>query len=140
MGKTIDTDKQRRILDLRARGISYSKIAAEVGVAKQTAIDLCKAQEEAVATLRAIYLEELYEQHRITKEERIAAHASLLERIRTAIQNRDLSDVPTEKLIDLELKLSAALNDEIVEPNFQTSEEQERDRKERRIINEISSL
>lgn len=140
MGLNIDTDKQRRILELRARGYSYAKIATEVGVAKQTAIDYCKAQEEKVATLQALELEELYEQHGITKRERIAAHASLLSRIRTEIESRDFTDVSTEKLIDLYLKASSALSDEVVEPNFQTSEEQERDRQERRMINDLTAI
>ena len=139
MGLNIDTDKQRRILELRARGY-YAKISTEVGVAKQTAIDYCKAQEEKIATLQALELEELYEQHSITKRERIAAHASLLSRIRAAIETRDFTDVPTDKLVDLYLKASSALSDEVVEPNFQTSEEQERDRQERRLINDLTAM
>lgn len=140
MGLSIDADKKRRILELRATGLSYAKISTEVGVAKQTAINVCKAQEEEIATLEALNMEELYEQHRITKRERIAAHASLLARIRTEIEGRDFTDVSTDKLIDLYLKTSASLSGEMVEPTFQTSEEQERDRQERRLINDISSL
>ena len=82
MRQNIDADKKRRILELRARGYSYAKISDEVGVAKQTAIDLCKAQEETISTLEAIELEALYEQHRITKRERIAAHASFYRSLR----------------------------------------------------------
>ncbi len=140
MGVSIDADKKRRILELRATGLSYAKISKEVGVAKQTAINVCKAQEEEIATLEALNMEELYEQHRITKRERIAAHASLLARIRTEIEGRDFTDVSTDKLVDLYLKTSASLSGEIVEPTFQTSEEQERDRQERRLINDLSSL
>lgn len=140
MGLSIDADKKRRILELRATGLSYAKISEEVKVAKQTAINVCKAQEEEIATLEALNMEELYEQHRITKRERIAAHASLLARIRTEIEGRDFTDVSTDKLIDLYLKTSASLSGEMVEPTFQTSEEQERDRQERRLINDLSSL
>lgn len=140
MGLSIDADKKRRILELRATGLSYAKISTEVGIAKQTAINVCKAQEEEIATLEALNMEELYEQHRITKRERIAAHASLLARIRTEIEGRDFTDVSTDKLIDLYLKTSASLSGEMVEPTFQTSEEQERDRQERRLINDLSSL
>lgn len=140
MGLSIDADKKRRILELRATGLSYAKISEEVKVAKQTAINVCKAQEEEIATLEALNMEELYEQHRITKRERIAAHASLLARIRTEIEGRDFTDVSTDKLIDLYLKTSASLSGEMIEPTFQTSEEQERDRQERRLINDLSSL
>lgn len=140
MAINIDSEKKRRILELRARGLSYAKISEEVGVAKQSAVDICKAQEEAIATLHALELEELYETHRITKEERIKAHASLLSRLRAEIAQRDLTDVPTDKLIDLSLKVSSSLKEEIVEPTFQSSEEQERDRQERQIINQLTEL
>jgi intein-encoded DNA endonuclease-like protein len=140
MGVSIDNEKKGRILELRARGLSYAKISDEVKVAKQTAIDVCKAQTEQIATLEAIELETLYETHRITKRERIEAHASLLSRIRKELESRTLSDVPTDKLIDLAIKVSSALSGEIIEPNFQTTEEQERDRKERLLINDFSTL
>lgn len=140
MGVSIDADKMRTILELRATGLSYAKISERVGVAKQTAINVCKAQEEEIATLEALNMEELYEQHRITKRERIAAHASLLSRIKAEIEGRDFTDVSTDKLIDLYLKTSASLSGEMIEPTFQTSEEQERDRQERRLINDLSSL
>lgn len=140
MGLKIDTDRQKRVLELRAKGKSYATIATEVGVAKQTAVDICKDAEERIATLQALELEELYEMHHITKEERISAHASLLSRIRGELENRTFEDVPTEKLIDLSLKVSAALKEEMLEPNFQTSQEQERDRQERKIINDLTHL
>lgn len=140
MGQNIDADRKRRILELRAEGLSYAKISKEIGVAKQTAINICKANEEELATLEALHLQEFYEQHRITKKERIAAHASLLSRIRTEIESRDFTDVSTDKLIDLYLKTSSSLSGEIIEPTFQTSEEQERDKRERRLINDLSSL
>lgn len=140
MGQSIDTDRKRRILELRASGLSYAKISEETGVAKQTAINVCKAQEEEIATLEALNIEELYERHRITKRERIAAHASLLTRIRTELESRDLTDVPTDKLIDLYLKTSSSLSGEMIEPTFQTSEEQERDRQERSLINDLTAF
>lgn len=140
MGRSIDADKKRRILEMRAKGLSYSRIAEEADVAKQTAINVCKDQEEEIATLEAIELEELYETHKITKRERIVAHASLMAKIKAEIDSRNLTDVPTEKLIDLYLKTSSTLNEEIIEPTFQTTEEQERDRRERNLITSLTSF
>lgn len=136
----LDSDKKRSILEYRAKGYSYAKIAQETGVAKQTAVDVCKENEEAIATLQALELEELYETHAITAKERITAHANLLSRIRTEIEGRDLRDVPTEKLIDLYLKTSSALKEEVITPNFQTSKEQERDRKEREYLDRLTAV
>lgn len=140
MGLLIDMQKKRSIMELRAKGYSYAKIAKETGVAKQTAIDVCKESEEVIATLNAMELEELYEEHAITAKERITAHANLLSRIREEIENRDLTEVPTDKLIDLYLKTASALKEEVITPNFQTSKEQERDRKEREYLDRLTAI
>lgn len=134
-----DRDTENRIIELRARGKSYSTIASEVKVGKQTAIDVCKKYKEQIATLKALELEQLYEKQRITSTERITAIASLMQRVREEIDSRDLSQVPTEKLIDLYLKQASALKEEIIEPNFQSSEEQSRDRQEREYLDLLTA-
>ena len=134
-----DRDTENRIIELRARGKSYSTIASELKIGKQTALDVCKKYKEQIATLQALELEQLYEAQRITSTERITAIASLMHRVREEIDSRDLSQVPTEKLIDLYLKQASALKEEIVEPNFQSSEEQNRDRQEREYLDRLTA-
>jgi orotate phosphoribosyltransferase-like protein len=134
-----DRDTENRIIELRARGKSYSTIASELKIGKQTALDVCKKYKEQIATLQALELEQLYEEQRITSTERITAIASLMQRVREEIDSRDLSQVPTEKLIDLYLKQASALKEEIIEPNFQSSEEQSRDRKEREYLDRLTA-
>jgi transcriptional regulator len=134
-----DRDTENRIIELRARGKSYSTIASELKIGKQTALDVCKKYKEQIATLQALELEQLYEEQRITSTERITAIASLMQRVREEIDSRDLSQVPTEKLIDLYLKQSSALREEIIEPNFQSTEEQNRDRQEREYLDRLTA-
>jgi hypothetical protein len=62
-----------------------------------------------------------------------------MQRVREEIDSRDLSQVPTEKLIDLYLKQSSALREEIIEPNFQSTEEQNRDRQEREYLDRLTA-
>lgn len=134
-----DRDTENRIIELRARGKSYSTIASELKIGKQTALDVCKKYKEQIATLQALELEQLYEEQRITSTERITAIASLMQRVREEIDSRDLSQVPTEKLIDLYLKQASTLKEEIIEPNFQSSEEQARDRQEREYLDRLTA-
>lgn len=134
-----DRDTENRIIELRARGKSYSTIASELKIGKQTALDVCKKYKEQIATLQALELEQLYEEQRITSTERITAIASLMHRVREEIDRRDLTQVPTEKLIDLYLKQASTLKEEIIEPNFQSSEEQNRDRKEREYLDRLTA-
>lgn len=134
-----DRDTENRIIELRARGKSYSTIASELKIGKQTALDVCKKYKEQIATLQALELEQLYEEQRITSQERIIAIASLMHRVREEIDRRDLTQVPTEKLIDLYLKQTSTLKEEIIEPNFQSSEEQARDRQEREYLDRLTA-
>ncbi len=134
-----DRDTENRIIELRARGKSYSTIASELKIGKQTALDVCKKYKEQIATLQAWELEQLYEEQRITSQERITAIASLMHRVREEIDRRDLTQVPTEKLIDLYLKQASTLKEEIIEPNFQSGEEQARDRQEREYLDRLTA-
>lgn len=136
----LDADKKQQILTLRAKGKSYASIATEVGIAKQTAIDYCKENEETIATLKALELETLYESHHINKEARIEALSTLKDKLRQEIDRRDLADIPTDKLITLYLNTTAAIKDEAIEPNFQSSKEQERDRQERETLDRLTQF
>lgn len=135
----IDRDTERKIIQLRAMGKSYSTIAKEAEVAKQTAVDTCKRCKEEIATLSALEIEELHETQRVGYSERITALSTLMQRVRAEIDKRDLSDVSTDKLIDLYLKQSAALKEELIEPSFKSSEEQARDRQEREFLDSLTS-
>ena len=134
----MDIEKERIILQLRAEGKSYATIAKETGIGKQTALDVCKKHRERVATLAALELDELYTRQRITSKDRIEALASLSQRVREEIGKRDLSTIPTEKLIELYLKQEAVLEKEIIEPDFKSSQEQEEERRSREYLDGIA--
>ena len=136
----LDADKKQKILTLRAKGKSYASIAAELSIAKQTAIDYCKDNEETIATLKALELETLYESHHINKEARIEALSTLKDKLREEIDRRDLADIPTDKLITLYLNTTADIKDEAIEPNFQSSKEQERDKQERDTLDRLTQF
>lgn len=135
----LTTDQEERILTLRARGKSYKAIAEEANVSKQTAVDVCAKYKERIASLHALELEELYERQHITSRERIEAHSNLMRRIREEIESRELTDIPTDKLIELYIKQASALKEEIIEPTVKSSREEERDRKEREYLDRLTS-
>ncbi len=136
----MEANKKRQIIELRAQGKSYNTIAKEAKVAKQTAIDICKACEEEIATLKAMELEALYETHNITQQGRIERLSSLRDMLRAEIERRDLTDIPTDKLVSLYLNTESSLKEELIEPHFQSSEEQERDRVEREVLDKLTSF
>ena len=130
----IQVEAKLKIVELRAKGTSIAKIAKELGVAKQTVVDVCKDSREEVAALYAVQLDSLYESERITATERIKALSAIFSKMRKELEKRDLAEVPTEKLVDLYLKSLAALDGAVIEPNFKSSSEQKEEREAREAI------
>lgn len=133
------TTKQR-FIELRAKGYSFDKIAKELGKAKQTLIDWSKELEEEIANLKAVELEALYEEYYLLKEQRLQSLGNTLSKLREEIEGRDLSDLSTDKLLEIYLKYSNQVSQEIVEPTFKTSQEIETDRIDRELLEELTSL
>ena len=134
----IQAEDKLKIVELRSLGRSIASIAKEVGVAKQTVVDVCKDMKEEVAALHALQLDELYEKEKIGTEERIRNFSSLLAKIKAELEERSLTDVPTDKLVDMYLKTASALEGAIVEPIFKSTTEQEEEKEERKLLNSIT--
>lgn len=125
---------KENFIDLRAKGFSFDNIAKELKMSKQTLIDWSKELQEEIANRKAIELESLYETYYLLKEYRLKNFGSLLNKIEQELQNRDLSDVATDKLLELFLKYNTQLKEEIVEPNFRSSQELQEEREDRELL------
>jgi len=107
---------KRHFVELRAKGWSLSRIAGEIGVSKTTLATWQHELEAEIASLKAIELEALQEQFYLSKEARIQLLGEQLEVLKQELAGRDLSQVSTEKLLELLLKWQQALKEEYVEP------------------------
>jgi len=133
-------ETKERFIDLRAKGWSFDKIAKELGKAKQTLIDWSKELQDEIANLKALELEALYESYYLLKENRLQTFGAMLTKIKEEIERRDLSDVPTDKLLDLLLKYNSQVKEEIVEPIYKTSQEIIEERQDREILEELTNI
>lgn len=133
-------ETKERFIELRAKGWSFDKIAKELGKAKQTLIDWSKELEDEIANLKALELEALYEKHYLLKENRIETFGVLLRKLKDEVMSRDLSDVPTDKLLELLLKYNSQVKEEIVEPIYKSSQELIEERQDRELLEELTTL
>jgi hypothetical protein len=133
-------EEKERFIELRAKGWSFDKIAKELGKAKQTLINWSKELEDEIANLKALELEALYEKHYLLKENRIETFGVLLRKLKDEVMSRDLSDVPTDKLLDLLLKYENQLKDEIITPIYKTSEEIKEAELDKELLNELTNM
>ena len=116
------TEEKLQFVQLRAEGRSYSAIAKQLRVSKSTLSAWNKELKEQVAEQKAERLRELYESYYMLKEARIKQLGETLKMVNEALAQKDLSQMPAEKLLDSKLKLIRELKDEYVETDTETSE------------------
>jgi hypothetical protein len=132
-------DVKEKFIELRAQGYSFDKIAKELGKAKQTLVDWSRELQEEIANRKALELEALYEKYYLLKEHRLKSFGETLSKLQKEIESRNLSDVPTDKLLDLQLKYLTFIRDEYTEPQFRSSQEIAEERIDKQIIEELTA-
>ena len=102
-------------IELRAKGLSYAKIAKRLKVSRNTLASWSQELEAEIASLKAMELESLQEQYFLLKEGRIKLLGETLKGLQAELQKRDLGSVSTDKLLDMWLKVYEALKEEAIE-------------------------
>jgi transposase len=123
-GNTIDVENETddlgkeeqksRFIHLRAKGLSYAKIAKELKVSTSTLSNWNQELLVEIAQIKAMELEALQEEYFMLKEGRIRLLGGQLKTIQEEINGRDLSKVSTEKLMELQLRYFGELKTEYV--------------------------
>jgi hypothetical protein len=85
-------------------------------------------------------LEAIYESYYLLKENRLETFGGLLNKIKDEVLNRDLTDVPTDKLLDLFLKYNTQIKEEIIEPTYKTSLEITEERIDKQLLEELTAI
>jgi len=106
---------KNQFIEMRAKGHSIRSIAKHLNLSPTTLVNWQSDFDAEIARLKSVELECLYEQYHILKEHRIETLGKQLENIKTAISGRDLSDVATEKLLDLQLRYMDEIRKELVD-------------------------
>ncbi|MDI6809868.1 MAG: helix-turn-helix domain-containing protein [Candidatus Eisenbacteria bacterium] len=135
-----DQETRLKFVELRAKGLSFSSIAKELRVSKQTLMDWSKDLEEDIANLRAIELEALQEEYYLTVRRRVELLGERLKSVKEELDKRDLKEIPTEKLFDLLLRCSSLLKEEYIEPHFRSTKEWIEDRARTEELNSLLHL
>ena len=129
----IQNKTKLQVLELRAEGVSYARIAEKTSISKQSVVDIVKGNIDSVATLQAIAMEAFLDESRVNYKGRLEQLSALHKRLREEIERRDLSEVPTDKLINLYLKTSDSLKAEVRTPCIKSTTEQEKDASNREM-------
>lgn len=108
---THNLDQKQTFIELRAKNNSFAKIAEQIGVSKPTLIKWAQDDQTArgIHNLNALFIDEIQEKQRIGTQHRLAIFGDILQRAKEELATRDLSEVPTDKLVSLIIKTTNAI-------------------------------
>lgn len=98
-------------MELRAQGKSFASIAEELNVSKPTLIEWSKDMQIKIANLRAVNEEALRERFKLTKEHQLQILFQQFNVLQAELENRDLAELPIDKLYGLLFKLADELQE-----------------------------
>ena len=104
------TEKQQEFIELRAKGNSFDRIAKTLGVSKGTLINWSKELDVEVGNYVSIEADALLDKYKMAKLNQLENYGLQLERIRKELEKRDFADIPTPKLVEMELKMLETVN------------------------------
>lgn len=113
MAKSLDDVE--KFIELRARGLSFEKIAQELGVSKPTLLKWERENDSRVAEARALELQGVLEKYQLMRSQRAEAFSSLLSSALLELRRRSetLQELSTEKLLSVVLSLEGRLTGDI---------------------------
>lgn len=107
-------EKQQQFIKLRAKGLSYQKIAQKLYISKGTAVSWNREFQDQISELRKIEIDHLIRSHSLHREAQVKQLAVVLKKLRKEMKQRDLQEVPTAKLLDLLLKYEQQIKEEVL--------------------------
>lgn len=112
----LPAEKKQAFIKLRAEGLSYRSIAAEINIGRTTCARWENEFRGEIAALRAEQLKAIYAEFSITREARIRKLGEILNRMEAEIRKKDLSEIPADKLVELYIKYSKILESDYIIP------------------------
>ena len=133
-------EDQERFVELRARGLSFEKIALEMGVSKPTLIKWAGELHKEIATAEYVDLQALLEQHRLNRRAKIEETALQLEKVIKAIEGKDLTGESLKDLLSMKRDLEESLAQRAKEVSAHTGHEELDPRNHYRTIEQVLRL
>ena len=104
---------KKQFVELRAQGLSFDKISAEMGICKLTLKDWSIKLEKHINFLELVKAQELMGQYNLTRRDILAAKLAELDRVRKTIGARDLSKESIKTLRVMEKELNGEVRSQM---------------------------
>ncbi len=116
-----DHDTKTTFVELRAEGLSFSEIAKYLHISKSTCSEWERELTTEIAGRRREREEELYTLYGMHREARVKRMGDTLTRINEALAEKNLADLPADKLLTMKLQYEKAIREEYRETTQATS-------------------
>lgn len=114
MAKT--TEEIEKFIELRAKGLSYDRIAEQTGISKPTLLKWSNQYGRELEQAHYFELHSLLAQYGLLKQQRIEGISILLQAVMEELKQRatpeTLSRIPTDKLLGLYMTLEGRLKED----------------------------
>ena len=125
MGNTIASKKvEGALFALRVDGATIQEIVEKTGATYDAVVDTISAAGYSLKNLQAIANEAKIKGLGANRLSRLTSLALMRDKVQAEIESRDLSDVPTDKLITLFVKLNESIKEEVFLPTILPTEAQ----------------
>ena len=111
MSKTVKD--QEKFIELRARGLSFDKIAKEINVSKPVLIKWNTELSNKISNQIFTQAQSILEQYKLVKLDRLESLSKQLERINQEIDKRDFKDIQIKDLFGIKTSIELYLKSEI---------------------------
>lgn len=117
-----DLQNKESFIQLRAQGLSFDKISAQMGISKPTLIKWSQEYSSEIANLVYFHVEGILEQYKIVRIARIEVLACALNKALEELSSRDFKSLPTKDLISSILVMENKLKSELANIRFHSGE------------------
>lgn len=115
-------DEQLRFIELRARGLSFTKIAEKLNISKPTLLKWQVEFSSEINRFEFFALEAMMEEYKLRKEHRIRDLAITLQKAQKELENCDFSSLSTTDLLKVIDRLEEKLQKELRATSCETGE------------------
>jgi len=110
-----DMETKQRFIELRAKGFSFDKIANEISVSKPTLIKWSKEFQDKISNQEFMNYQNILEQNKVTKQQRIKLLAKELRKINETISQKSYEDLSLKNLHLLREKVEKTIKGELAD-------------------------
>ncbi|MFN7141063.1 MAG: hypothetical protein ACK4UN_17170 [Limisphaerales bacterium] len=115
-----DNEIHQRFIELRSKGWTFVRLAAELKVSRRTLITWSRKFQFEINNLRAIELEALREKFIATREAHVQELGVQLQAVEAELKKRDITELSTARLFSLAQSLRRQIQQETGEVRFTT--------------------